>query len=264
MPDNKIGSVSYEGLTLVMHTQLEAAQWTAAELQEKVLGLKPRVAVFDCDGTLWDGDAGLGFMHWSLEQGIVSRSTSDWIDSRHRAYRAGEVSEVKICGEMVQIYAGLRETELQNAAQRFVREFVAPRVFPEMAALIAALRERGVQIWAVSSTNKWVIAEGVRAFEIPVERVLAAEVAVTAGLITSQLVDVPTDEGKPASLARVGIAQPDVVFGNSIHDLAMLEIAAHAFPVNPSPALEEAAARHGWACFKPRGAHSMLSDVTGS
>lgn len=248
----------------VMDMQLEAAELTAAELQKKVLGLKPRVAVFDCDGTLWDGDAGLGFMNWSLEQGIVSRSTSDWIDSRHRAYRNGDVTELRICGEMVQIYAGLRETELQNAAERYVSEFVAPRVFPEMAALIAALRNLGVEIWAVSSTNKWVVLEGVRAFGIRPDRVLAAEVAVTSGLITSELVDVPTDEGKPASLARVGITRPDVVFGNSIHDLAMLEIAAHAFPVNPSPALQQAAARHGWACFKPRGAHSMLSDVTGS
>src|ERR1700686_1037937 len=90
-------------------TELAAAQWTAEDLHRKVFELQLRVAVFDCDGTLWDGDAGFGFMEWSLEQGIVSRSTSDWIDTRHRAYRAGTVSELQICGEMVQIYAGLRE-----------------------------------------------------------------------------------------------------------------------------------------------------------
>ena len=95
--------------------------------------------MFDCDGTLWSGDAGYGFMVWSLEQGLVSRSTSDWIDTRHRAYRAGKVSEVAICGEMVQIYAGLREQELREAAAQYFTEYVAHHIFPEMIALTAKL-----------------------------------------------------------------------------------------------------------------------------
>ena len=69
-------------------------------------------------------------MIWSLEQGLVSRSTSDWIDTRHRAYQPGQVSELEICGEMVQIYAGLREQELRAAAARYVSEFVRARIFP--------------------------------------------------------------------------------------------------------------------------------------
>jgi phosphoserine phosphatase len=49
----------------------------------------------------------------------------------------------------------------------------------------------------------------------------------------------------------VGIPTPDAVFGNSIHDLAMLEIARNAFPVNPSSALIEAAAKNSWGYFLP-------------
>ena len=100
-------------------TEIEVPRWTAEEFERMVLDCKPRVAVFDCDGTLWGGDAGYGFMAWSLEQGLVSRSTSDWIDTRHRAYRAGQVSEHDICGEMVQIYAGLRDQELRAAATQY-------------------------------------------------------------------------------------------------------------------------------------------------
>ena len=240
-----------------------AVRWTRPELEAKLREISPRVAVFDCDGTLWGGDAGLGFLEWSLEQGIVSRSTADWIDNRHRAYRAGEVSEVQICGEMVQIYAGLREEELRRVAAQFVREFVEPLVFPEMLSIVDELRSRGTEIWAVSSSNKWIICEGVRMFGIPEERVLSAEVAVKDGIITSVIVDVPTDEGKAIALRRVGLPRPDAVFGNSIHDLAMLEIAAHAFPINPSPALVEAAARYGWGYYRPEAAPVALSDITG-
>ena len=235
-------------------TQIDIPRWTTPEFERLVFESKPKVAVFDCDGTLWGGDAGYGFMAWTLEKGLVSRSTSDWVDTRYRDYLAGNVNELDMCGEMVQIYAGLRERELREAAARYVRKFVQPRVFAEMVALVAALKKAGVEIWAVSSTNKWVVSEGVRNFGFAEERILAAEVRVTGGLITSEILDVPTDEGKAEALKRVGIPCPDAVFGNSIHDLAMLEMARNAFPVNPSAELLEAAAKKGWGYFLPETA----------
>jgi phosphoserine phosphatase len=242
---------------------MQSTKWAANEFERLVLESRPRVAVFDCDGTIWGGDSGYGFMVWSIEQGLVSRSMSDWIDTRHRAYLAGKVSEEKICGEMVQVYAGLHERELRDAAERYVSEFVKPNVFPEIASLLAKLRTMDVELWAVSSTNKWVVSAGVRELGIPEERVLAAEVAVVDDIISDKLVDVPTDDGKAAALKRVGLAKPDAVFGNSIHDLAMLEIAANPFPVNPSPALLEAAAKNGWGYFVPRAAERVESRVRG-
>ncbi len=236
---------------------------SAVELEERVLGLDAQAAVFDCDGTLWGGDAGYGFMLWTMEKGLVSRETSDWIDTRHRAYRNGEVSEAAICGEMTQMYAGLREQEIRTAAARFVDEFVGPRVFAEMEGLIAKLRARGVELWAVSSTNKWVIAAGVERFGIAEGRILAAEVKVQNGILQNEIVDVPTDEGKAEALKRAGLNAPDAVFGNSIHDLAMLEIARNAFPINPSPALLEAAVKNGWGWFRPAAVEGVDAVVDG-
>lgn len=244
-------------------SQTEIQKWTAGEFERLVFESKPKIAVFDCDGTLWSGDAGSGFMKWSMDQGLVSRSTSDWIDTRYRAYLAGGVSELAICGEMVQMYAGLREEELRAAAAQYVNKVVRGRIFAEMVALVAALRNSGVELWAVSSTNRWVIAEGLRDFEISQERMLAAEVRVENGIITSEIVDVPTDEGKATALKRAGLPNPDAVFGNSIHDLAMLDMARNPFPVNPSPALLEVAAKRGWGYFMPQAAEGAETAVGG-
>ena len=71
------------------------------------------------------------------------------------------------------------------------------------------------------------------------------------GLVTHTLLDVPTDEAKVASLARVGIHAPDAVFGNSIHDAAMLAIARRAFPIDPTPALLARSARERWPVYYP-------------
>jgi HAD superfamily phosphoserine phosphatase-like hydrolase len=220
---------------------------------DSVLSLEPASAVFDCDGTLWDGDSGYDFMVWSIEEGIVSRNASDWIDSRYRLYRAGAVSELAMCGEMVQIYDGLSEAEVRKAAAAFFQSRFLDKIFPEMASLVSSLKERGTDIWVVSSTNNWVIDEGVRSFNIPPSRVISARAKVVAGVITSELLDVPSGEGKAKSLVKAGLATPDAVFGNSIHDAAMLKIARQAFPVNPTPGLLEIAALHGWPVYYPDG-----------
>lgn len=180
-------------------------RYSLEEFRQAVLALAPRAAIFDCDGTLWSGDAGLGFMNWSMEAGMLSRNASDWIDARHRLYRQDQVSEMDICGEMVQVYAGLRDDELRRAAARYFTQQIESQIFPEMQALIADLRAAGTDIWAVSSTNNWVVEEGVRRFGIGPERVMAAAVHVHDGLITSDLIGVPTDEGKAEALRRAGL-----------------------------------------------------------
>ena len=193
-------------------------------------------------------------MVWSIEEGIVSRNASDWIDSRYRLYLAGKVSELAMCGEMVQIYDGVSEAEIRRAAATFFQSRFLDKIFPEMyAALVSSLNDRGTETWVVSSTNNWVIEEGVRGFNVPPSRVISARAQVVGGVITSKLLDVPTGEGKAASLVKAGVSAPDVVFGNSIHDAAMLEIARQAFPVNPTPALLQIAARQGWPVFYPSG-----------
>jgi phosphoserine phosphatase len=225
---------------------------STAEFRAAVHDLAPRVAVFDCDGTLWSGDAGSSFMRWSIAQGLLSPEAVAWLDRRYKGYLSGQVSELAICGEMVQVYRGLRESEMRAAAATFFATQIEKNIFPEMLTLMRELQSAGTEIWAVSSTCDWVIEEGVKRFSIPADRVLAAHVAIDAnGLVTDTILDVPTDEGKVAALARFGVTAPDAVFGNSIHDSNMLAIARRAFPINPSPALLTRAAAEHWPVYYP-------------
>jgi phosphoserine phosphatase len=228
-----------------------ATSLSTAEFFARVYEAAPRIAVFDCDGTLWGPDSGSAFMWWSMETGLLSAEATKWLTGRYDRYKRGEVSELAICGEMVQVYRGISEARLRAAAAEFFAHQIEPHIFPEMLELARSLQSAGVEIWAVSSTCDWVVEEGVKRFGIPTERVLAACVECANGVASDLLRDVPTDQGKVASLARVGIASPDAVFGNSIHDAAMLAVARHAFPVNPSAELARFSAQHGWAIYYP-------------
>jgi phosphoserine phosphatase len=120
-----------------------------------------------------------------------------------------------------------------------------------MQELTHCLAESGCEVWAVSSTNSWVVEEGVRRFGILPDRVLAAQVEVRDGKATDKLIQVPTDELKVTVIKKRIPKTVDAVFGNSIHDLHMLELARLPYAINPNPDLEEVAREKGWPIHKP-------------
>ncbi len=225
----------------------------ALQFMESVLALRPAIAVFDCDGTLWSGDAGADFFYWEIERGIVSREVAQWARARYKQYEAGKVSEEQICGEMVTMNHGVSCKLLRRAAREFFSEVVSPRVFPEMQEITRRLAAQGCDIWAVSSTNNWLVEYGARQFGIARERVLAACVEVDKGFASDRLIRVPTDELKVVAI-RDRIGRPvDVALGNSVHDQAMLEMAKYPICINPNPDLEQIARERGWPVYWPAG-----------
>jgi len=224
------------------------------EFLDSILRLELRVAAFDCDGTLWSGDAGERFFDWELRQGdIVSESLLRPMRERYAAYRRGEVDEATMCGEMVTMHQGIAELKMMDAATRFFDQLFVARIFPEMRELVRRLQENGCEVWAVSSSNEWVISAGMKHFRIPENRILATKVEVDGGIVTDRLVRVPSGAGKPQALREIVKKEIDAAFGNSRWDQEMLAMAKHAFAVNPNPDLESAAREHGWRIYFPEG-----------
>jgi len=218
---------------------------------KSVLQLRPQLAVFDCDGTLWPGDAGAGFFEWELSRGVVSDEIVRWARARYADYLAGKVSEDDMCAEMVTMNRGLHEAEVEREAGLFFEAKIARDIFSDMKALVLDLPALGCEVWAVSSTSEWVIRAGMKAFGIPPDRVLAAAVTVEDGRITDKMIRVPSGKGKPQAILEVIARTPDAVFGNSIWDADMLEIARHPFAINPTPELVKIARGKRWPVYFP-------------
>jgi len=209
------------------------------------------VAAFDCDGTLWTGDAGEGFLSWELRQRLVSDEIAAWIQPRYAAYKNGQVKEEDMCGEMAFMHYGLSETLVQSAADQFFEENFVHQIFPEMRDLVKKLQDQGSDIWAVSSSNEWIIRAAMRHFGVPQTRILAASVQVDNGTITDHLIRVPSGEGKTKAIREVLTGALDAAFGNSKWDVEMLALAGHAYAVNPNPDLEGIARKRGWRIYFP-------------
>jgi phosphoserine phosphatase len=222
-------------------------------LIDSVLSVDPKLAVFDCDGTLWSGDAGEGFFDWELKRGVVSDDVVRWARARYADYRAGKVSEDDMCGEMVTIHRGLREADVLKLAREFFEENFLGRIFHEMRELVGYLQSAGCDVWAVSSTNEWVIREAMPHIGIAQEKVLAAAVAIDDGLITDRLTCLPSGPGKPKAILEEIGRVPDLAFGNSRWDAEMLTLARFPVAVNPNPDLEKLARERTWTVYWPDG-----------
>jgi phosphoserine phosphatase len=229
----------------------QALSLSAQQFADAILALRPRLAVFDCDGTLWSGDSGADFFYWEIARKLVPEKVAAWALPRYEDYKAGKVAEEVMCGEMVTINAGLPEHLLEETAEEFFASEVEHRIFPEMLELTRALASRGCELWAVSSTNVWSVRAGVKRFGIRPENVLGAEVHIEAGYATDRLVRVPSGPAKATALREIVQRPVDVCFGNSIHDADMLAMAAHAVAVNPNADLEQIAREKAWMIYWP-------------
>ncbi len=76
------------------------AQFSPAAVQfvESVLALRPRVAVFDCDGTLWSGDCGADFFYWEIERSLVPPNLAELALARYHTSHANWPAPDASCG----------------------------------------------------------------------------------------------------------------------------------------------------------------------
>ncbi len=226
------------------------------KFMESVLTLRPKVAAFDCDGTLWSGDVGEGFFSWEIAEQIVPSEIGRLMRERYTDYKAGGVPEEQMCGEMVTMHKGMREELVVAAAKHYFENVFPGKIFAEMRELIVRLRAAGCDVWAVSSSNDWLIRVAMKHVEIPDNRILAAAVRIENGIVTDQLIQVPSGPGKPKAIASVTEATLDAAFGNSRWDTEMLAMAKHAFAINPNPDLEGTARERRWNVYFPDGTAS--------
>ncbi len=212
----------------------------------------PGVAAFDADGTLWDADAGEALL---AELGDRNELLAPHPPNAFAEYaRRLELDPADGFAYATAVLAGLTEAFVVAEAERIFRERVRPRIFPPMRELVAGLQARGWVVFLVSASNRWSIAPGARELGVPIDHVIAVDVAVENGRLTDRVAQpVPTLAGKAELFrGRTGRA-PDLACGNSRLDIPLLESARLPVAVGPraqgTPLLADAAL-HGWAILR--------------
>lgn len=220
-----------------------------------------RLALFDLDHTLLDGDSDVLWCEFLMDRGVLARAEFEPRNRQMEAdYKAGTVSTQAFCEFYVGTLAGRAPAEWQPLRVAFLHERIAPRLLAAGRDCIEAHRRAGDQVVLTTATNRYLTELTAQA--IGIEHLLATECELDAdGCFTGAVAGtLNMREGKVTRLREWLAAQgralereDSVFYSDSVNDLALLGAVTRAVAVDPDARLATEAATRGWPVMRWRG-----------
>lgn len=200
-----------------------------------------KLAVFDFDGTMIEGDSIVAFIRMARRHGLLSLSECIGLAARAIPYALGITTAVKYKEKALAFFYEMPEEDRKRMCEDFVRDELLPRVYPAALKRLRAHREEGCLCLLVSaSTDNYMPLVG---------KALGFD-----GTVCSQLDDEGRvtfnckGENKPLGLRRYLSGhniQPDWpnshAYGNSLSDLPVLKKCGSGVLIDPGLKLRRAA-----------------------
>lgn len=220
-----------------------------------------RLAVFDLDHTLLDGDSDQLWCDFLMDEGLLDRARFEPRNAEmERGYRAGTVSVQDFCDFYVGTLAGRSAAQWQPLRLRFWRERVQPRLHRGTAALLQRHRDAGDTLVMSTATNRCITELTAAGLGMP--HLIATECELDGeGRFTGRTLGRPNmRDGKVERLATwlAGHGQSiDSVhasfYSDSMNDLPLLERVHDPVVTNGDERLLALAAQRGWRTLSLRG-----------
>ncbi|SDN95710.1 HAD family hydrolase [Vreelandella arcis] len=222
-----------------------------------------RLALFDLDDTLLDGDCSDRWNLWMIEQGWVSDAETFMAraEQMHRAYHAGKLKLEEYLAMTLAPLQGRRVVDVQKEVERFVATHLQPRIFTHGLACVDAHRQAGDTLLLISASSRHLVAPIAAMLGIP--HVLAVELIVddsgNDACYTGQSKGVLSYRGGKVLRFQQWLAEQQVTpshttfYSDSRNDLPLLQYVDCPVAVNPDPVLAEVASVEGWRRLDWRG-----------
>jgi HAD superfamily hydrolase (TIGR01490 family) len=213
-----------------------------------------RLALFDLDHTLLDGDSDVLWCDFLIERGVLdavsfgARNAQMDLD-----YRAGSVSTLDFCAFYVSTLTARPRAAWEGLRREFLDTVIAPRIGPAAQALLQRHRDADDLLLLTTATNRFITE--LTAAHLGIEHLIATECEVDAGgnFTGRTQGTLNMREGKvdrlQAWLAQRGLAWVDcdaTFYSDSINDLALLAAVQRPVATNPDARLAATAAERGW------------------
>lgn len=219
--------------------------------------MKPRLALFDLDNTLLDGDSDYYWAQHLIEEGVLDsqkyNAKNDWFYDR---YKDGTLDIHEFLDFQLAPIANRPRAVLDKWHADFMQRRIRPKIPPKAVALIASHGDALCAI--VTATNRFITAPIAK--ELGVANLIATDIDEVDGLFTGKPRGTPNfREGKVARvnewLAQTGRSLGDFeswFYSDSLNDLPLLKVVDHPVAVDPDDTLRAHAAARGWQILSLR------------
>lgn len=214
--------------------------------------LTDRVAVFDLDHTLLDGDTNQLWVDFLIGRGALPVSVRDLQQEYMARYAAQTLDIDAYLVFQLGLLAPQPIAHWLPLRKRFVLECIAPRISTAANEAVSAHLGNGDGVLIITATHSF-LSEAIGAlFGI---EVVAPKAEEAGGMLTGRIVGpVSFGAGKVTCLQRwmeqAGMDDATTVetwfYSDSINDLPLLEAVARPVVVNADPSLAAHAERRGW------------------
>ena len=215
-----------------------------------------RLALFDLDGTLLDGDTDELWCEFLMQQGVLDRAG---FEARNRSvverYALGAIEPAEFCAFYASTLAGRSTLDWLPWRERFVKVAIAPRLGPAAHALVARHRDAGERVVLTTATNRFLTEPIAALLGIADADLIATGLEQFEGRFTGANEGVLNmREGKVLRLVawlreqRIAeTALADATFySDSSNDLPLLGAVGHPVVVDPDERLRREAVETGW------------------
>jgi HAD superfamily hydrolase (TIGR01490 family) len=216
-----------------------------------------KLALFDLDHTLLDGDSDALWGRFLVQEGVVDGEHYLRENARYYAeYRAGRLDIHEFMAFGLRPLLAHAPARLQAWRQRFVAECILPRIPRGARELLHRHAAAGHTLVIVTATNDFITTP--IAAELGVPHLIATELERDGERYTGRAVGPPCfREGKvlrfEAWLARKAwTAEETWFYSDSHNDLPLLQRVQHPVAVNPDDILAHTAHECGWPVLQLR------------
>jgi HAD superfamily hydrolase (TIGR01490 family) len=221
-----------------------------------------KLALFDLDHTLLDGDSDVLWCDFLIQRGVLDAAEFGARNAQmERDYRAGSVSVQAFCGFYVSTLAMRTRAQWEPLRREFIETVVVPRIGSAALALVRHHRQAGDLLVLTTATNRFITEP--TAAHLGIEHLIASECELDAdGDFTGR--NTGTLNMRQGKVERLlvwlhargsALADCDTVFySDSANDLPLLRVVQRAVAVNPDAKLAAEAAQRGWPVMQLRAA----------
>ncbi len=189
-----------------------------------------KVAVFDCDGTLFGqspyylADESLlayAEKNYASKNDEFSKNKMKIIDTLLK----GDNEGTDYVRRRINFLSGLRVKDVEEIGENCFEEKYANKFYPEMQELIANLKAYGFEIWVLTASPEILYQSFVSEnLGIPKNRILGVKSVISGNKVTNQIVNpIPQNYGKAEAIQTFIKTKPLFVAGNSRGDMEMMQ-----------------------------------------
>ncbi len=210
-----------------------------------------KIALFDLDHTLLDGDTNVLWIAHLVSRGLADTATITRQQEFMDLYAREQLDMAEYMDFHIGVLASRSLSEWQPILQSFVNTELLSRLAPDALATLRAHQDAGDKVAIVTATNSIIVGVLGQALNVDV---VASEVEIVDDRVTGRTVGLPSfREHKIARVeAWLGLGlsseriQSSHFYSDSANDIPLLQAVSFPVVVNPDAKLRAMAEQEGW------------------